>query len=73
MTRRLPREEVKGSSMGLSMSTARHSSLMVLLGFTVDLTSPVLESLFIVVCTLGSMIPSSQLSLLATSRTISSI
>ena len=68
MMPRQPREEVKGNSMVLSMSTARHSSLMVLLGFTVDLTSLVLESSYTVVCTLGCTILSSQLSSPAASR-----
>ena len=52
MTPRQPRKEVKGSSMVLLMSTRRLSSLMVLLGFTVDSTSPVLVSLSTVVSTL---------------------
>ena len=68
MMPRQPREEVKGNSMVLLMSTARLSSLMVLLGFTVGLTSLVLESLCTVVCTSGCTILSSQLSSQAASR-----
>jgi len=53
MTPSLPRrEEVKGSSMVLLMSTRRPSSQMVLLDFTVVSTSRVLVSLSTVVSTL---------------------
>jgi len=57
MMPRLQRREEGGNSMGSLMSIGKQWLLMVLPGFTVDLTFPVLESLSIVVSTLECTTP----------------